>query len=354
MPELVVNIHIHTRYSDGTGFHADVAKAALRAGLDAIIITDHNVWVDGLDGYHQDDGRRVLVLVGEEVHDRSRVETKNHLLVFGAGRELSSYAPEPQRLIDQANQSGALTFIAHPIDPALPLFGEGDISWVDWQVSDFTGLELWNGFSELKAVTKNLPQALFYAFYPQFIPHGPLKQTLAIWDELTCAGKRVVAIGGSDAHALSKHMGPLSRTIFPYEYHFQTVNVHLVVPNALTGSLPTDRQMILDALRSGHAFIANDRLHSARGFRFTASGKDCTAEMGDEVQARGGVTLQVHLPAPADGVLLKDGKPIRTWRNRQNTAHIVTEPGVYRVEAYRSPWGRKRGWIFTNPIYVRP
>ena len=53
MQELVINLHMHTTYSDGHGTHADLAEAALRAGLDAIIVTDHNVWVNGIEGYRQ-------------------------------------------------------------------------------------------------------------------------------------------------------------------------------------------------------------------------------------------------------------------------------------------------------------
>ena len=43
MPEIVINLHMHTTYSDGSGTHADIANAAIKAGLDAVIITDHNV-----------------------------------------------------------------------------------------------------------------------------------------------------------------------------------------------------------------------------------------------------------------------------------------------------------------------
>jgi hypothetical protein len=32
---------------------------------------------------------------------------------------------------------------------------------------------------------------------------------------------------------------------------------------------------------------------------------------------------------------------------------MAREQGVYRVEAYRRCFFRKRGWVFTNPIYVR-
>jgi predicted metal-dependent phosphoesterase TrpH len=60
MHELVINLHMHTPYSDGFGTHDQIAAAAMRAGLDAVIVTDHNVWVNGPEDYYQDGDRRVL------------------------------------------------------------------------------------------------------------------------------------------------------------------------------------------------------------------------------------------------------------------------------------------------------
>ncbi|MHB1120566.1 MAG: hypothetical protein ACYC11_10945, partial [Bellilinea sp.] len=34
-------------------------------------------------------------------------------------------------------------------------------------------------------------------------------------------------------------------------------------------------------------------------------------------------------------------------------AYITKEPGVYRVESYIRYLGKLRGWIFSNPIYLR-
>jgi len=353
MQEIIVNLHMHTLYSDGHATHAELAQTAIQANLDAIIVTDHNVWVNGVEGYFEESGKRVMLLVGEEIHDPARQPQKNHLLVIGAGRELAGYAPHPQRLLDQVRQTGGLAFIAHPIDPALPAFGEGDISWVDWNVRGFTGIELWNAFSEFKAVVKNKPQGLYYAFNPHRIAHGPLPETLALWDRLLATGRRVVAVGGSDAHALPKRLGPLRKTIFPYAFHFKGVNTHLMLPQALTGDFAQDRQMLLDALRDGHAFIGMDQQINTRGFRFTAHGKEDTAGMGDEIPARGGVTLQVRLPHSAECRLIKDGSLLKGWRNRDNIVQIATEPGVYRVEAYLHTRLGRRGWIFSNPIYIR-
>ena len=106
MHEIVVNLHMHTRYSDGTGTHKDIAQAAMKTDLDAVIVTDHNVLVQGLEGYYRSGpssplrNRRVLLLVGQEVHDQDRDPQKNHLLVFNANRDLASLADDPQALIN--------------------------------------------------------------------------------------------------------------------------------------------------------------------------------------------------------------------------------------------------------------
>ncbi len=353
MEELVANLHLHTRYSDGSGTHAEVAQAALRAGIDVLLVSDHNVWVQGAERYYQDGARTLLLLVGEEIHDQDRQPQKNHLLVFGAGRELAPLADDPQALIQAARAAGGLTFLAHPVDPELRAFGEDDISWVDWQVSGYTGLELWNGFSELKSVVHNRLQGLFYAYFPAWIARGPLTETVRIWDTLLREGQRVVAVGGSDAHARLMSLGPLRKVIFPYEFHFSTVNTHLLVPQPLRGVLETDRRMVLTALAEGHCFIGYDLPAPTRGFRFTAHGKNGQAIMGDVISLDNGVTLQIKLPSQADEIrLIKDGQLIRRTRG-EVLVHIVTEPGVYRVEAYRRFLGRPRGWIFSNPIYVR-
>ena len=110
--------------------------------------------MDGPEEYYRKNGRKVLLLVGEEVHDQARNPQKNHLLVFGARRELAPYAYDPQKLLDQVNQAGGLAFIAHPADPAAPAIGETDITWEDWDVRGFHGLEVWNWFSEFKGHIK--------------------------------------------------------------------------------------------------------------------------------------------------------------------------------------------------------
>lgn len=354
MEEISLNLHIHSKYSDGSGTHEDIARAACKSGLDAVIVTDHNVLVSEKEGYYTFDGRSVLLLVGEEIHNQAKFPQKNHLLVFGTNRELAPFAPDPQNLINLVKNSGGSCFIAHPVDPPLELFGEPDISWEDWSLTGFTGLELWNGFSELKSVAHGYLSAIFYAFFPQFIAHAPLASTLMKWDELTASGKRVCAVGGSDAHALHKTLGPINRTIFPYTFHFSAINNHVMLPEPLRGDLAFDRGMVLNALARGNNFIGYDLPASTRGFRFSAHNKKGDAVMGDEIALEDGVTLQVKLPAAAELRLLCNGEVIREWNNTTNGALTTTQPGVYRIEVFRPYLGTRRGWIFSNPVYIRP
>lgn len=353
MHEVVVNLHMHTRYSDGSGIHKDLAAAALKTDVDAIIVTDHNILTHGFEGYYKEKNKKILMLIGEEVHDQARNPQKNHLLVFNAGREVATFADDPQRLIQIVRESGGLAFLAHPNDPEAPAFRETDISWEDWSVQNYTGIELWNALSELKTVVPTKLHGAFYAFFPSFVASQPIPATLAKWDELLASGRRVAAIGGSDAHALQMSMGAIRRTIFPYEFHFRTVNTHVLISEPLSGAVDTDKRLIYEALANGQCFVGYDLPASTRNFRFTAQGKDGSVSMGAEIPAKGGVTLQAKLPLAAELRLLKDGQVLQTLKNQQACIHITTEPGVYRIEAYRNYLGKRRGWIYSNPIYVR-
>ncbi len=352
MPEIVINLHMHTRYSDGTGSHRDIAAAALNAGLDVVIVTDHNVLVRNMGGYLTRDGRRVLMLIGEEVHDPDRAPQKNHLLVLATHSEMAHLASEPASLINAVGKAGGLSFLAHLTDPAAPAFREPDISWVDWSVDGYTGIELWNGFSELKTVIPTKLHGILYAYVPILVAHSPPAETLRRWDQLLST-RRVVAIGGSDAHALDMRMGPLRRTVFPYEYHFGTINTHALISEPLSGKEIEDEKSVYAALSAGHCFIGYDRPFPTRGFRLSAQSRDDQAIMGDEIICGDGVTLQAYLPAFGEIRLVRNGEVIQDMPRAHALTYHARQPGVYRIEAYRRYLGMRRGWIFSNPIYVR-
>ncbi len=353
MEEIICNLHVHTHYSDGSGDYTRIADEAFQSGVDVVIITDHNVWVKGLERYVEKEDRRVLLLTGEEVHDQARMPQKSHMLVIGCENEVSPFAYDPQTLIDKINEHHGLSFLAHPYEYALPLFHETDITWEDWFVEGFTGLELWNGFSEFKTVVHNLPQAIYHAFQPERIPHQPLPQMLEKWDELLSSGRKVVAVAGSDSHALDYRAGFFHKTIFPYHYHFSTINNHLSLPGPLTGDINTDKAMIYQALRKGSSFIGFDLPATTRGFSFTAENGENMVGMGEELELNPGATLRIKLPHKAELKLIRDGVPLIENSSNDHLVKVIDEPGAYRVEAYIDYLGTRRGWIFSNPIYIR-
>ncbi len=110
--------------------------------------------------------------------------------------------------------------------------------------------------------------------------------------------------------------------------------------------------MVFDALAAGHCFIGYDLPAHTNGFHFSAQGKDGYAIMGDEITCTGAETMQVKLPSAAEIRLLRNGRVIKTSHS-EAMVFIADNPGVYRVEAYKKYLGKLRGWIFSNPIYIR-
>ena len=353
MNEYKFSLHIHTNYSDGKANHEDLTDIAMQAGLDGIITTDHNIWVEGLDGFYGEGNKKIMLLVGEEVHDRTLTPPGNHLLAIGQTKELAPYAQEPQRLIDQVNLGNGLSFLAHPIEDKLEQFNEKAYSWVNWEIKDFSGIELWNQMSEFKSVSQDLSSAVINALFPKRMSLGPLERTLDLWDNLIATrNRRIVAVGGVDAHQIEKKFGPIRIKLYPYLHHFRSIRTHILTSEPLDKNFLEAKKQVLNALRQGHCFIGYDLPAPSDGFRFLVNNNDGQFTMGDEVQVTGGLTFQIRLPSKGLCRFFKDGKLVDEWNNREVCTHITTEPGVYRVESFIPYKGKLRGWIFSNPIYA--
>lgn len=342
------NVHIHTTLSDGTLDHDELARIADEAGLDFVIVTDHNVYRPGLDGWRGD----TLVLVGEEVHDPQREQQSSHLLCFDIREDVSGHAADPQAAIDAVTAQGGFAFLAHPFERDVAEFlPEPNISWRDWDVEGYAGIELWNYMSEFKSVLKNRAYGLLYAYLPTLSASGPYLETLAKWDELL-RRRPVAALGGSDAHGTVYRLGPLERPVLPYDYLFRALNTHLLSTEPLSGDLEHDRRIIYGALRAGRGFLGYQQLGAVAGFSFWARSAGGEAIMGEELLLRGRVELRAALPAPARLRLLRDGEVLAQGYG-DRLAWVGRRPGTYRFEAHRRYTGRWRSWILSNPIYVR-
>jgi hypothetical protein len=349
MYEYVGNIHIHTRYSDGEGLHAQIAQAAAQAGLDFVVITDHNVWVQGCEGYYG----KVLLLVGEEVHDVRRIPPANHLLAYNAESELAPYAANPQGLVDEANRRGGFSYIAHPYEYAGSISHDLEaISWQNWEVTGYTGLEIWNYMSEFKALLRGPFSAILYVYCPALGIRAPFRAALRKWDELLVQGRRVAAIGTADAHANPYSLGPLHRVVFPYEHLFRCVNTHILVERPFNGVLEHDKALVYEALRAGRTWAGYDLPAPTTGFRFVARSGAKHATLNEELVRAGATVFEIQTPHAGDIRLLCDGRVIARARGRA-LKYTTAEAGAYRVEVYRRYHLARRGWIFGSPIYVR-
>ncbi len=347
--ECVGNPHVHTGYSDGTALHAGVAQAAAEAGLDFVIVTDHNLWVDGVEGYYD----HLLLLVGEEIHDVRCRPQASHLLTFNTETELAPLASDVQGLIDDVNRRSGLCYLAHPYERSSPLGPELDaIPWEDWSVRRYTGIELWNYMSEFKGLLRNRLAAIFYAYFPTVGIRGPYQRTLRKWDELLADGMRVSVIGGADAHGRTYSLGPLSRELFPYQYLFQCVNTHVLTNLPLNGDLDHDKTLIYEGLRAGRTWVGYDLIGSTSGFEFSARSGANEALVGEQLVRTGAVVFNVRTPRRADTRLVREGEVVGRSRG-QTLEYTTAAPGAYRVEVYLRHLLGRRGWIFSSPIYVK-
>lgn len=119
---LRVEMHAHTRFSDGFLSPFDVVDQARRRGLDAIAITEHNVVFPAK--LAREYGRRVgmTVIVGEEITTH-----EYHLLAYGLDRAVSARLPI-RDAIGEVHAQGGLVVAAHPtkrfwpgLEPAIDL-----------------------------------------------------------------------------------------------------------------------------------------------------------------------------------------------------------------------------------------
>ncbi len=344
--EYIGSIHLHTIASDGTADFQEIARLASEAGLDFLIPTDHNVLVKGKDGWYG----HTLLLIGEEIHDVERAPEANHYLAFNIREDVAAYAKDLPALIEAVNAQGGFGFLAHPFEHATAYSGEPELPWVDWGIEGYAGLEIWNYMSEFKAYLPNLPTAFILAYFSSLAIWGPFPETLAKWDELL-ERRKVAIIGGSDAHGVVYTLGPLKRAIHSYQHCLRTIRTHIMAPEPFNRDIEHDATLVYEALREGRSFVAYDLIGDSRGFLFAARGGNREAIMGEEIPLEHAIEFEVVSPLPALLRLVHRGKVVSQKRGK-TLRYRSEEKGAYRVEAYRRYLLRRRGWVFTNPIYV--
>jgi hypothetical protein len=333
-------LHVHGgRSADARGTVAEVADAARAAGLDFVVITDHDrddalpvpAYVDG-----------VLVLSGME-----RSTDGGHALVLGASPLPWRLDGEPAAVVADAQELGAFVLAAHPAaGRAESAWTAGCTGLAGREVVSFGDAASWPvGFGGFLAALR----------YP-LDPRGALLQALRVpaearagWDGCLAEAPAAGWLG-SDAHG-GLRLGPAFLPIPSYGTVFALGANHLALAEPASGDAAHDAPLVWQALRDGHGFLALDGLLDADGFAFEATAAGRRAEPGGTLEIAPGeaARLTAHAPAPAALVLLRDGVPVA--RGAAIDA-AVSATGAYRIEAYLDGSGPGRPWILSNAIGV--
>jgi hypothetical protein len=347
MHDLACVVHLHSTYSDGTGTVPQIARAARRAKADVVMLTDHDSLEakrNGEEGWYGD----VLLLVGTEVSPSKR----NHYLAFGIDREIDhkGLGLGPAGICRAVRDAGGFGFAAHPFSRGSDRFRSRapGMPFKKLDCEALHGVELWSFVNDTGEGANSIAEILRFVAMPARALDHPPERNMRIWDDL-CRTRRVVAIGGLDAHQYGKRIGPFVPVrVMAYRRSFRFIRTHVLCEEAPSGDLGRDREQVYDALRTGRCYIAVDAVAPAKGFRFEAD----DLPMGAEASGGTRRTLRAHVPLPARLRLLRDGVEVAGAEGRE-LEYETDGPGVYRVEAYRHAKGRERTWILSNPIYLR-
>ncbi|MCP3144750.1 PHP domain-containing protein [Pyxidicoccus xibeiensis] len=329
--------HVHTTRSDGRGSPLEVARAAKVAGLDFVVLTDHNdfappapTWAEG-----------VLLVPGVEISTSS-----GHLVAFGMERRLEGMRQwmPPGDAVKAVAAAGGTSVLAHPVQRRNP--------WKDADSArEVPGFELYSADTFFRQavrspVSRLLPAVGAYLGNPG---HGvmvlvsPEPEPGERFLELTRERPRI-AFCAHDAHGLPS-----------YEAVFESMAMYLP-PERVPSPLPEDAReaaaRVTRALGSGQALCSFRALGEPAGFAL--EGLD-----PERREARVGEVLRVRLPgAPEEGSVR-----VEVWgegRLQPDGRSVeLTGEGAVRVEVWARGPGRFLGtewrpWIVPSPVRVLP
>ncbi len=312
--------HVHTTRSDGRGGIGEVVAAARAAGLQFVVIADHNVLAPEDAGWH--DG--VLVVPATEIS-----APYGHVVGMALPRALTKEERQRDTLGTIARLGGDAV-LAHPFHPGRP--------FTRWARDDWAGMEVVSNDTFWGLVQRD--QAWWRAVKSLLLlPWDPGRSMLAFYQEPTrelarydaaAARRKVALLCASDAHGWPT-----------YGAAFEAFSMH--VPVTPTGNGPADVDAVRHALLGGSAFCVLDAVAPASGVRLSVS------PAGDRIELAASA-----LPPRSRAAwhLFRDGAPVGTMSSTPpGWAWNCGGPcprGAWRVE------GRIDGapWVFTNPVWI--
>jgi hypothetical protein len=352
-------VHVHSRASDGRGTLDEIAAAAAGAGLQFVIITDHG---DGTRRPEPPSYRSgVLVIDAVEISTRG-----GHYVAVGLPQAPYPLGGDAASVVEDVHRLGGFGIAAHPDSP------KPELRWADWTLP-VDALEIVNpdtswrvyafadGFASRFLLLRSL---LAYPARRSEAVAQLLTESTALreqWLDLA-ATRAVVAVAGADAHAklalrdTEPGDNSYSIPIPSYESSFESLTLHVATAQPLSGDATADAQLVIDALRAGHLYVAVEGWATPPAFELRAMrGSTIAAVAGDRLDPGGPFTLHVRSNAPTGFEVLvwRNGHLIAERNERQFELPVGGDRGIYLVEVRRPNSDGLPAWITSNPIYVR-
>ncbi len=333
-------IHVHTKFSDGTGDINQISKAAQKAGLTFVIISDHNNF-DAEEGIING----ILVIKGEELSPKFG----NHYLALGTKKYIEA-SENPVINIENVRNQGGFGFIAHPDESLKRKNRNQALRWTNKSIIG-DGIEIWNWFSDWadNYNDRDIFHVAYSYFFRRNLIKGAKRETLFFWDELNNRTESIIpAIGGADAHALKIKKYIIPVTIFRYEYMFKTITNRIILDKQLPENFEVQKSIILSAIKEGRNIIINREIcENTNSIIIKITNGETEAYSGDSIKLNEKTYLIIELPIKSDIKIIHSG--LKIHEEEEQTCKIkIKEVGKYRVEVYN----KKRAYIYTNPILV--
>ena len=327
-------LHAHTRLShDSPGPLGELVDAARLTGVRWVALTDHTNPAVASDQPRGEVGG-VLIVPGEEISAWGGA-----VLSMGTDGSVKKRGQDFDAFAGEIRGRGGVAFHGHATHFRGPLKAAMDGLAVYDLSDDYRAVDILDFPAVLACTSTGDPRESAEAYLLWVQQPGDAHR--AIWDRLLALGP-VAGAAETNAHAKFRWFG---RTWDPYASLLGLVRNHAVLERV-------DEAHLLEALRRGRLHIGFDAAGDSGGARFEAlRGGRPAAAMGDEIPYEPGLSLAVHLPAPARVTVLRDGAPWRTGTGR--VLHFpVPGPGVFRAEADVRLGGRWRPWAWFNPVRV--
>jgi hypothetical protein len=296
------DLHTHTLASDGLLPLDHLARHAREHGLDFIAVTDHNQPVKRAS-FPKIPG--LTIIPGLEW-----THYKGHSNFLGVeepyqGAFFTNTDEEVQEKFRQARQNGALISINHPLESS---FGFR----FNLESLDYDLIEVWNGPMRPKNI-----------------------ETIAWWDQMLKAGKRQVAVCGSDYHedTVFQRLANPTLNVLAWSASEKDILAAVEAGHSYFTYSPTDLQLDLDVDGATYGVILPWRTGLEAHLRALS------LETGDQIRLIDQDGERILLTAPGNG----------DWE----TNVPVEKPGYLRLEVWRSffPGLPMLPALVTNPIW---